>query len=113
MIRRGEIWWANLPTPAGSEPGHRRPVVIVQSDVFNTTRLRTFIGVALTGNVGLADLPGNVKLSSEAVGLDRDSVANITQIVTGDRSVLTECIGELPERELRKLEAGLRLVLDL
>ncbi len=113
MIRRGEVWWANLPIPIGSEPGHRRPVVIVQADSFNVTSLETFIAVAITSTVGLADQPGNVFLSKKTSGLAKDSVANVTQLVTGDRSMLSECIGELSERELRRLNAGLRLVLDL
>jgi mRNA interferase MazF len=113
VIRRGEVWWANLPIPIGSEPGHRRPVVIVQADIFNVTSLETFIAVGITSNVGLADQPGNVFISSRSSGLSKDSVGNVTQLVTGDRSMLSECIGVLSERELRRLNAGLRLVLDL
>ncbi len=113
MIRRGEVWWANLPIPVGSEPGYRRPVIIVQADSFNVTSLQTFIAVGISSNLGLADQPGNVLLSRETTGLEKNSVANVTQLITGDRSVLSECIGVLPDRELRRLNAGLRLVLDL
>jgi mRNA interferase MazF len=113
VIRRGEVWWANLRIPVGSEPGYRRPVVIVQADSFNVTSLQTFIAVVISSTLGLADQPGNVLISSRSSGLSKDSVANVTQLVTGDRSMLSECIGVLSERELRRLNAGLRLVLDL
>ncbi len=113
MIRRGEIWWANLPPPEGSEPGYRRPVVIVQSDRFNASGLRTFLGVALTGNLDLADMPGNVLLRRRATGLPYDSVANVTQVVTSDREILSEYVGDLPGSLVRRLDDGLRLVFDL
>ncbi len=112
-MERGEIWWASMPEPAGSEPGYRRPVVVVQADSFNQSRLRTVVTVALMSNLRLAEAPGNVLLSSRQTGLSRDSVANVSQIVTLDRGVLTEQIGAVPDLVLQKIEAGLRLVLDL
>lgn len=113
MIQRGEIWWASLPEPQGSEPGYRRPLVIVQSDSFNRSGIRTIIGVALTTNLRLADLPGNVLLDSRRTGLSKDCVANVSQVITADRTALTERVGALPVRLLEKIDEGLRLVLDL
>jgi mRNA interferase MazF len=112
-MERGEIWWASMPEPAGSEPGYRRPVVVVQADSFNQSRLRTVVTVALMSNLRLAEAPGNVLLSSRQTGLSRDCVANVSQIVTLDRGVLTEQIGAVPALVLQRIEAGLRLVLDL
>lgn len=88
-------------------------MVIVQSDRFNTSGLRTFLGVALTGNLDLADMPGNVLLGRRATGLPYDSVANVTQVVASDREILSEYVGDLPASLMRKLDDGLRLVLDL
>lgn len=112
-MRRGEIWWASLPEPAASEPGSRRPLLIVQSDEFNRSRIATVLGVVLTGNLALAEAPGNVLLPREATGLTKDSVANVSQVVTADRRFLTERIGELPARLLLQVENGLRLVFSL
>jgi mRNA interferase MazF len=112
-MRRGEIWWASMPEPVGSEPGYRRPVVIVQADSFNQSRIRTVVTVALMSNLGLAEAPGNVLLSSRQTGLPRDCVANVSQVATLDRGFLTEQIGGVPDLLLQKIEKGLRLVLDL
>lgn len=113
VIRRGDIWWVALPEPAGSEPGYRRPMVIVQADSFNQSLIRTVIGVILTTNLHHADAPGNVLLPSRLTGLPKDSVANVSQIVTADRGALFERVGRLPARDLQRIEEGLRLVLDL
>ena len=113
MIQRGEIWWASLPEPLGSEPGSRRPLVIVQSDWFNRSGIRTIIGVVLTTNLRLANAPGNVLLESRRTGLPKDCVANVSQVITADRGVLTERVGVLSASLLEKIEAGLRQVLDL
>jgi mRNA interferase MazF len=113
VIVRGEIWWADLPDPAGSAPGFRRPVVIVQSDAFNRSGIRTIISAALTSNVRLADAPGNVLIPRAMSGLRRDSVVNVSQLVTLDRSQLTERQGRLPASMLATIDRGLRLVLDL
>ncbi len=112
-MTRGEIWWASLPEPAGSEPGYRRPVVIVQSDAFNRSRIRTVVVVALTSNLQLAAAPGNVLLGKRDTDLPRDSVANVSQVVTLDRSVLTERVTMLSDNLLKEVESGLRLVLGL
>lgn len=112
-MRRGEIWWASMPEPVGSEPGYRRPVVIVQADSFNQSRIRTVVTVALMSNLGLAEAPGNVLLSSRQTGLPKDCVANVSQVATLDRMFLTERIGAVPGSFLQRIENGLRLVLDL
>lgn len=90
VARRGEIWWSELPDPAASEPGYRRPVLIVQSDDFNLSRIRTVVAAALTTNLRLAEAPGNLLLTAEDTGLPRDSVVNVSQIVTLDKTFLTE-----------------------
>ena len=110
---RGEIWWADLPEPRGSEPGYRRPVLVIQSNSFNQSGIRTVVVAILTGNLRLADAPGNVLLPAKATGLPRDSVVNVSQLLTLDRSFLTEEVGELPSHVLADVDAGLRLVLEL
>lgn len=112
-MRRGEVRWASMPRPRGSGPGHRRPVLIVQADAFNRSRIQTVVAVAITSNLELAAAPGNVALSKKATGLPRRSVANVSQVVTLDRSVLGERLRTLPKQELAAVEAGLRLVLGL
>lgn len=112
-MTRGEVWWADLPEPAGSEPGYRRPVLIVQADEFNRSHIRTVIAAAITSNVLLAAAPGNVSLSKRSVGLGRESVVNISQVVTLDKAFLMERVGRLSEQKLREVEEGLRLVFAL
>lgn len=112
-IRRGEIWWAQLPEPQGSEPGFRRPVLILQADSFNQSQIQTVIGLSLTTNLRLAEAPGNVLLPSHHTGLPKDSVAAVTQVFTMDRRVLLNLVGAVPNHLLRRIEDGLRLVLDL
>ncbi len=113
MIRRGEIWWADLPEPVGSGPGFRRPVIIIQSDGFNQSRIATTIVVMVTTNEKLAQAPGNVLLPHKATGLPQDSVANVSQVLTIDRSLLTEYISALPAKLMAQVEEGLRLTLKL
>lgn len=113
VIQRGEIWWADLAEPGASEPGYRRPVLIVQADAFNRSRIATTIGVAMTSNLALVGAPGNVLVPKRASGLPRDSVANVSQVVTVDRQVLAERAGALPPDLLTAVERGLRLVLSL
>jgi mRNA interferase MazF len=112
-MRRGEIWWADLPDPSGSEPGFRRPVVVIQANEFNRSRIRTVIAAAITSNRTLAQAPGNVALSQRSVGLDRESVVNVSQLVTLDKRALTERVGQLSSRKLREVEDGVRLALAL
>jgi len=113
VIRRGEIWWATLPTPSGSEPGYRRPMLILQSDEFNRSRIGTVIGVVLTSNIKLAQAPGNVLLSKKQTGLPKESVVNISQIITVDKKFFTERIGALKSNLLKQVEDGIRLILCL
>lgn len=112
-MRRGEIWWASLPEPAGSGPGYRRPVLVVQSDEFNKSSIRTTICAVITSNLRLADAPGNVRLTRRASGLGKDSVVNVSQLITVDKQLLTERIGRIAPAALRDVEAGVRLVLAL
>ncbi len=113
VIGRGEVWWADLPEPVGSAPGYRRPVLVVQSDAFNRSRLATVTVVALTGNTRLVAAPGNVLIPAAASGLSRDSVANVTQLLTVNREMLTEKVRALSPSLLEQVDAGLRLTLDL
>jgi mRNA interferase MazF len=112
-MERGEIWWAELPAPTASEPGFRRPVIIVQANPFNRSRIRTIIAVVLTSNLRLAEAPGNVLVPTSDSGLPKDSVANVSQIITVDRTFLTERCGRLPGHLIRSIDEGLRLVLSL
>jgi mRNA interferase MazF len=112
-MERGEIWWASLNSPRGSEPGFRRPVLIVQSDAFNRSRIRTVIAVVVTSNLHLANAPGNVRLSTKQSQLAKPSVVNVSQVVTLDRSFFADRVGRLDERTMRSVDAGLRLVLSL
>lgn len=112
-MKRGEVWWADLPEPEASEPGFRRPVVVLQSDEFNRSRISTVVAAAITSNIRLAAAPGNVLLAKRSVNLGRESVVNVSQIVTLDKSSLTERIGRVSPTKLREVEEGLRLVLAL
>lgn len=111
MIAHGEVWWADLGDPAGSEPGYRRPVVVVQGDAFNASGLRTVVCVVLTSNTRWAEAPGNVLLTARATGLPKPSVANVSQLVTLDRSALTERAGRLSASNLALVLAGIDVVL--
>ena len=110
---RGEIWWANLSEPVGSEPGYRRPVLVVQDDTFNQSLISTVIVVIITSNIRLAEAPGNVLLPKGATGLSKDSVANVSQILTIDKTFLIECIGSLPNNLQEEIDDGLRTILYL
>ena len=113
VVERGQIWWADLDAPEGSEPGFGRPVLVMQADAFNRSRIRTVVVVALASNLRLVDAPGNVLVSAKASGLPKDSVANVSQVVTLDKSYLTDLAGRLRGPLLADVEAGLRLVLGL
>lgn len=113
VIERGQIWWADLGDPDGSEPGFRRPILVVQDDAFNRSRLRTVIGVVLTSNLRLLEAPGNVLVPAKISGLPKDSVANVSQVITVDRDFLLELAGRVRGHPLRQVDDGLRLVLGL
>jgi mRNA interferase MazF len=111
VIAQGEVWWADLAEPAGSEPGFHRPVVVVQGDAFNRSRIATAVCVVLTSNLRWADAPGNVLLTSRTTGLAKDSIANVAQLVTLDREALTERVGSLPAKKLELVLLGVDIVL--
>lgn len=113
VVRRGEIWWASLPEPRGSESGYFRPVLVVQSDRFNRSRVSTVLVVTITSNLRLVDAPGNVLLTKKASGLPEKSVANVSQLHALDRSFFEEKVKRLANVEFARVEAGLRLVLSL
>ncbi len=110
-VRQGEVYWVDLGSPLGSEPAYRHPHVVVQSDVYNRSRLRTVIVCALTSNLRRAELPGNVLLDAGEANLPRPSVVNVTQVFTVDRTELGEPIGRLSRRRVREIVDGIRLVL--
>lgn len=111
VVSQGEIWWADLGDPVGSAPGYRRPVLVVQGDALNRSRVGTTICVPLTSNLKWADAPGNVRLAARQTGLDKDSVANVSLIVAIDRSQLTERIGVIQRRKLDLVLSGIDVVL--
>ena len=113
MIRRGEIWWADLPDPAGSEPGYRRPVLVLSSDAFNRSNIATVIVAAITSNLQLAEAPGNVRLARKVSGLPRVSVVNVSQILTLNKVRLGAKVRELPAATMTEVETGIRRVLEL
>ena len=112
-MQRGEIWWATLPSPTASEPGYRRPLLIIQSDGFTRSRISTVIALVVTSNLRIADAPGNVVLPKKSSGLPKRSVANVSQLITVDKSFLTEKAGTLSPQKLREVETGIRLALSL
>jgi mRNA interferase MazF len=112
-IRRGDIWWADLPEPRASDPGFRRPVLVVQDDDFNESLIGTVVIAAITTNLELAKAPGNVLVAARQSGLPKDSVINVSQLLTLDRRFLTEFVGPLPDRKMAHVNEGLRLVLSL
>src|SRR5215472_15222724 len=112
-MKRGELWWASLPAPAGSGPGMRRPVLVVQSNPFNYSRISTVVVAVVTSNLALAAAPGNVRLSKSDSGLTKPSVINVSQLITVDRSFLAKRVRALPADAMRQVDSGLRLVLGV
>ena len=111
VISQGDIWWADLPAPRKSEPGYRRPVIIVQSNSLNRSRIATVVCVPLTSNVKWALMPGNVHLPATVTGLPKNSAANVSQIMTVDKDLLIERVGQLPSSKLELVFSGIALVL--
>ncbi|MBI3001333.1 MAG: type II toxin-antitoxin system PemK/MazF family toxin [Deltaproteobacteria bacterium] len=111
VVAQGHVYWASLPDPTGSGPGFRRPVVVVQGDALNRSRVRTVVCVPLTSNLRWTEAPGNVLLPARATGLAKDSVANASQIITLDRELLTEEVGKLSKRQLELILTGIDIVL--
>ena len=112
-VARGEVWWADLPEPEDSSPGGTRPVLVVQSGSFNRSRIQTIITAVITGNLALADAPGNVEISRRESGLPKASVVNVSQLFTLDRRSLRSRAGRLKPVTMQAVSEGLRLALDL
>ena len=110
VISQGEVWWADLPAPTGSGPGFRRPVVVVQSDALNRSRLATVVCLLLTSNLRWADAPGNVLLTARTTSLPKDSVANVSQVVALDKTLLAERVSKLSRAKVELVLAGLDVV---
>lgn len=111
VVSQGEVWWADLPNPTGSGPGFRRPVVVVQGDPLNRSRLATVVCVPLTSNIRWADAPGNVALPAAATKLAKESVANVSQLVALDKTLLTDRVGKLPRAKVNLILSGIDIVL--
>ena len=112
-MKRGEVWWAELRDPVGSEPGYKRPVLVVQDNAFNRSQINTVVVVAITSNVFLSGAPGNVRLAKKACGLDQESVVNVSQILTIDKSFMSEKTGRITSKLQQQVDQGLRLALTL
>lgn len=110
-IAQGDVWWADLGEPRGSEPGYRRPVVVVQGNSFNRSKIATAVCVPLTSNLKWADAPGNVLITNKESGLPKDSVANVSQLISLDREMLTKRVGRLPSKKLSLILSGIDVVL--
>lgn len=113
MVKRGQLWWAELQNPTGSEPGFTRPVLVIQADNFNKSRINTVVVMAITSNLQIAKAPGNVSLPKAKSGLSKDSVANVSQLTTLDKDSLTEAIGVLDRLIMHQVDEGIRLVLSV
>ena len=112
-MKRGDVWWASMEEPRGSEPGYRRPVVIISSNDFNKSLIQTIICAVISSNLNLEDAPGNFKLKKSKQCINRDSIVNISQLITLDKSYLTEQAGCLTGKQINELNNGLKLVLSL
>ena len=111
VVSQGDVWWADLPAATGSGPGFRRPVVVVQGDALNRSRIATFVCIPLTTNLRWADAPGNVLLPAKSTRLPQDSVANVSQVIAIDKTLLTEQLGKLSRSKIELLLAGIDIVL--
>ena len=110
-ISQGDVWWAELPEPTGSGPGFRRPLVIVQGNHLNRSRISTVVCVPLTSNLTWASAPGSVLVPAATSGLPKDSVANASQIIAIDRTLLGERVGKIPPKKLELVMTGIDVVL--
>lgn len=111
MIGQGDVCWADMPEPTGSGPGYRRPVVVVQGNALNRSRLKTVVCVPLTGNLRWADAPGNVRLTKRLTGLPKDSVANVSQVNVLDRTLLEPAVARIPQAKVDLILSGIDTVL--
>ena len=112
-MNRGEVWWADLPDAIGSGPGFRHPVLVVQNDHFNRSQIRTVIVALITSNLALAKAKGNVLITTHQSGLSKDSVVNVSQLLTIDKSLLIEFSESLSAKKIEQVDEGLRLVLNI
>lgn len=112
-MKRGEVWWAELPNPTGSGPGFKRPVLVVQANAFNASRIATVVVATVTSNLALAEAPGNVRIAKSDSGLPQASVVNVSQLITLDRTILARKVKSLPGGVMAKVDTGLKLVLGL
>ena len=112
-MKRGEIWWASMGEPRGSEPGYRRPVVVVSTNEFNRSLIQTVIVSVVTSNLRLVDAPGNFKITKKQSNLSKDFVVNVSQLITLDKTFLTEKIGQLNSKNINYLNEGIKLVLGV
>jgi mRNA interferase MazF len=112
-MRRGEVWWADLPVPRGSEAGYRRPLLIISANDFNASSIQTVTCAALSTNLRLATAPGNVQLEAGEGGTTRVTIVNVSQLLTVDRRLLDEPAGALAPKTMKRVDAGLRLALEL
>ena len=112
-MKRGEIWWASMGEPRGSEPGYSRPVIIVSSNEFNQSLIKTVIVAVVTSNLRLVDAPGNFKITKKHSGLSKDSVVNVSQLITLDKTFLTGQIGKLNSKNINFMNEGIKLVLSV
>ncbi len=112
-MKRGEIWWASLPQPTESGPGYRRPVLVVQANSFNESRISTVLVAVITSNIKLAKAPGNVRIAKSDSKLSKTSVVNVSQLLTIDRQFLTKRVSSLPQSAMKQVNNGLKLVLCL
>ncbi len=113
VVRRGDIWWADLPDPVGSNPGYRRPVLVIQDDEFNRSLIKTVIVAIITSNTRISAAKGNVSITPAQSGLSKDSVVNVSQLLTIDKLLLLQRVGSLSERKIEQVSDGLRLALSL
>ena len=112
-MQRGEIWWSSLATPGGSSPGFRRPILVIQSNEFNRSRISTVVAAVITSNLALANAPGNVRIPARASGLKRASIINVSQIITVDKSFLAARVSTLRADYMREVDDGLRLIFGI
>jgi len=113
VVERGEIWWSELPEPVGSGPGYDRAVLIIQSEFFNESAIKTVIVAIITTNMDLAEMPGNISLTKRVSGLPKISVVNLTQLFTIDKRLLKEYVGSLPAKKIEQVDLSLKFVLSL
>lgn len=112
-MKRGEIWWASIGGPRGSEPGYHRPVIIISSNDFNQSLIQTVIVAVITSNLRLVGAPGNFKITKKHSSLNKDSVVNVSQLITLDKTFLTEKVGKLNSKNINFLNEGIKLVLGI